>query len=80
MEFWIFLGVVFVVLVALLIRSRSGGTGIRFFNRDRHLEDGPINYGAEITPRGTSKGVGVNAPWFARTHGADSPKSHGPGE
>ena len=80
MDKWIFLGIVLVVLVVLLYRARSGGSGSRLFNRDLHLEDGPVGYGANMAPPGTGKGASVNAPWFARSHGKDSPKSHGPGE
>lgn len=80
MELWLFLGAVFVVLVLLMWRSRSGGTRARPVDEYHHIEGEPINYGAIVSPRGTSQAAEVDAPWFGREHPDTDHRSSGPDE
>jgi hypothetical protein len=74
-ELPIFLFGVLIVL-AFLARNRVYGGRTRR-QRDEIEQHRPQNYGATMAPGGTSRAASVNAPWFAREHGQDQPRSHG---
>ena len=80
MEFFLFLAGVVVVGIVLLTRSRRAGSGAGTFGPPEHLEGGPIGYGNNVAPPGTSRGATVNAPWFGRDHSGDAGSRGGSGE
>ncbi len=80
MELWVFLGLVLVVGIVLLRRSRAGGTGSPPDGPPRNVGGEPINYGEFVSPRGTSPAAGVNAPWFGRDHTDSGDHSAGAGD